>query len=215
MTAGKLADFANLAPFSAPHPADPAAEEAADHALLPLDIPTILIPAAHLPEHAHIRIWGGVEGRAEGGPWEEGEGRRQCAPPPPISTEESSSTAAEIALVVSTIACMAHIIQHVLLHTAEVGTFRSECAVLAEWLASLQLDVSLLREAALRDSLSYWATFLQFFKSRRTLAILRRIQEVRALEIHIEILKEFQLREFPLEAATAATARTISMRRRL
>ncbi|KAJ7509932.1 hypothetical protein B0H11DRAFT_2216796 [Mycena galericulata] len=122
--------------------------------------------------------------------------------------------------------------EHALLHTVESGTFRSEYAVLvlakyeydtanghyavlAEQLTSLQLDVSLLREASLCDALSYWATISQFLNFRRTLAILRCIQEVRTLETDIEILKEFQLRELPLEASTAAAARTISMRRRL
>ncbi|KAJ7509935.1 hypothetical protein B0H11DRAFT_1261724 [Mycena galericulata] len=145
-----------------------------------------------------------------------------------------TSTPAKIILIVSTIACMAYIIciispahltcilvsslttaEHALLHTVESGTFRSEYAALAERLTSLQLDVSLLREASLCDSLSYWAPFSQFFKFRRALAILRCIQEVRTLETDIEILKEFQLRELPIEASTAAAARTISMRRRL
>ncbi|KAJ7509929.1 hypothetical protein B0H11DRAFT_2270253 [Mycena galericulata] len=145
-----------------------------------------------------------------------------------------TSTAAKVILVASTIACMAYIIraispayltcilvsslaaaEHALLHTVESGTFRSEYAVLTERLTSLQLDVSLLREASLCDSLSYWAPFSQFFKFRRALAVLRCIQEVRALETDIEILKEFQLRELSLEASTAVAAQTISMRRRL
>ncbi|KAJ7507101.1 hypothetical protein B0H11DRAFT_2271626 [Mycena galericulata] len=160
---------------------------------------------------------------------------------PPLNNSSASSflmaalptnTAAKIAFITFTLACIAYIIrvtspahltrvlvsslgaaERALLHTLELGTFRCEYAALAERLASLQVDVSLLREAALRDTLSYWATFWQFLKFRRTLAIFRCIQEVRALEIHIDILKEFQLRE--LEAATAAAARTISMRRRL
>ncbi|KAJ7509937.1 hypothetical protein B0H11DRAFT_2184387 [Mycena galericulata] len=144
-----------------------------------------------------------------------------------------TSTAAKIILVMFTIACMAYIIriispahrtcilvsslaaaEHTLLHTVEAGTFRSEYVVPAERLTGLQLDVSILREAALRDSLSYWDSFSQFFKFRRALAILRYIQEVRALKTHIEILNELQLRELLHEAETAA-ARTISMRRRL
>ena len=60
---------------------------------------------------------------------------------------------------------------------------------------SLQLSVSLLREAALRDSLSYWAPSLQFFKFRHTLTILRCIQEIRALETHIEVCLFLLLKE--------------------
>ncbi|KAJ7454059.1 hypothetical protein B0H11DRAFT_2245177 [Mycena galericulata] len=140
---------------------------------------------------------------------------------PPLNNSSASSflmaalppnTAAKSVLVTFTLACIAYIIrvtspayltcvlvsslgaaEHALLHTLESGTLRCEYAVLAERLASLQVD---------------------FFEFRRTLPILRCIQEVRALETHIKILKEFQLRELPLEAATAA-ARTISMRRRL
>ncbi|KAJ7509939.1 hypothetical protein B0H11DRAFT_1901294 [Mycena galericulata] len=155
-----------------------------------------------------------------------------------------TSTTAKIILIILTLVCMAYIIrvispahltrvlvsslaaaEHALLHAIESGTFRSEYAALAERLTSLQLDVSLLREASLCDSLSYWAPFSQFFKFRRALAILRCIQEVRALETDIEwrrlsevdskILKEFQLRKLPLETSTAAAARAISMRRRL
>ncbi|KAJ7504217.1 hypothetical protein B0H11DRAFT_2221658 [Mycena galericulata] len=145
-----------------------------------------------------------------------------------------TSTAAKVILVASTITCVAYIIraispahltcilvsslaaaEHALLNTVESGTFRSEYAVLTERLTSLQLNVSLLREAYLCDSLSSWAPFSQYLQLHRTLAILRCIQEVRALETDIEILKEFQLRELPLEASTAAATRTISMRRRL
>ncbi|KAJ7430433.1 hypothetical protein B0H11DRAFT_2393716 [Mycena galericulata] len=164
---------------------------------------------------------------------------------PFLTAAMPTSAAAKIILITSTIVCMAYIIhvispthltrilvsslataEHAFLHTLESGTFRCEYAVLAERLASLQLDVSLLHEAALRDSLSYWASFSQFFKFRRMLVILRCIQEVRSLATHIKksrslstsyykILREFQLRGLPLEAATATAARTISMCRRL
>ncbi|KAJ7432455.1 hypothetical protein B0H11DRAFT_2126144 [Mycena galericulata] len=143
-----------------------------------------------------------------------------------------TSSAAKIFLIASTIVCMMYIIsftspshlthvlvsalaaaEHAFLHTVEAGTFRYENAGLAQRLSSLQIDVSLLREAALNDSLSNCAPLSQFFKFRRTLAILRCIQEVRALEIRIEILKEFQLRHLSHEAPAAV--RTISMCRRV
>ncbi|KAJ7504229.1 hypothetical protein B0H11DRAFT_2273415 [Mycena galericulata] len=145
-----------------------------------------------------------------------------------------SSTAAKfvlVALVVAGIACIiratspVHLIhalvsslaavESALIQVTESGTFRREYSSIAERLVSLQLDVSILREATLRDSLSGWAPFSQYLGFRRTLVILRCIREVRALEINIEILKELQLREFALEVAAAAAARTIFMRRRL
>ncbi|KAJ7503351.1 hypothetical protein B0H11DRAFT_1906402 [Mycena galericulata] len=102
------------------------------------------------------------------------------------------------------------------IQAVEGGSLHCEyIAPIAERLASLQIDVSVLREAALRDSLSHRTLFLQYFHFRRTLAILRCIQEVRAIKTNIEIFKEGQLWELSLEAAAAAATRTISMRRRL
>ncbi|KAJ7505615.1 hypothetical protein B0H11DRAFT_2334249 [Mycena galericulata] len=167
------------------------------------------------------------------------------------------STATKFVLITSILACLAYIVRAIsparltrvmssalaatedsFIQAVEDGSFHCQyVGALAERLASqisLQIDVSILRKATLRDSLSHWTLFLQYFQFRRTLAILRCIQEARAIEANIEvgpsfsywtecralsathfkILKEGQLRELSLEAATAVAARTISMRRR-
>ncbi|KAJ7511126.1 hypothetical protein B0H11DRAFT_2214962 [Mycena galericulata] len=95
----------------------------------------------------------------------------------------------------------------------ESTSFRCELSAAAERLVSLQLDVSILREAALRDSRSLWVPMSQYLHFRRARALLLCIWEVRALENDIEIIKEGLLRDIPLEAGVSV--RTISMRRRL
>ncbi|KAJ7509927.1 hypothetical protein B0H11DRAFT_1901283 [Mycena galericulata] len=144
-----------------------------------------------------------------------------------------TSTTAKLVLTVSTLACMVYIVraisptrlmrvlvsslaaaEHSYIQGVESGSFVYEYAALAKRLASLQIDVSILREEDMRDSLSHCNAFSRYFQLQRTFAILRCIREVRTLETDIEILKEGQLRELPLEVATAAAMRTISMRRR-
>ncbi|KAJ7436719.1 hypothetical protein B0H11DRAFT_2109278 [Mycena galericulata] len=148
-----------------------------------------------------------------------------------VAATMPSSTAAKVVLVAFTLACFARPVSsperltRVLVsaisaaedashHIVEAGYFHREYAALTKRLTSLQVDVSLLREAALRDSRSSWAPFSQRIQFRRMFAILRCIREVQALKTDIEILKECQLRELPLETAITVTARTISMRRR-
>ncbi|KAJ7019784.1 hypothetical protein C8F04DRAFT_1197358 [Mycena alexandri] len=59
---------------------------------------------------------------------------------------------------------------------------------------SLRLKVSVIRETTLRNSLSRRVAFREFLRGR-TFALLECIEEVRTLQIQIEILKEAQLRE--------------------
>ncbi|KAJ7509930.1 hypothetical protein B0H11DRAFT_2216794 [Mycena galericulata] len=92
-----------------------------------------------------------------------------------------TSTTAKLILIVSTLARMAYIVrafsparltrvlvsypsatEHSYMQGVESGSF--EYAALAERLTSLQIDVSILREEALRDSLSRCAPFSQYFQ---------------------------------------------------
>ncbi|KAJ7696479.1 hypothetical protein B0H17DRAFT_1177908 [Mycena rosella] len=82
----------------------------------------------------------------------------------------------------------------------------------AEMISSLQMKVSTIREATLRNSLSYRTAFCAFLKGQ-TLSVLQCIREVREVETHIEILKEEQLRDNRHIGAGTAT-RTVSLRRR-
>ncbi|KAJ6619951.1 hypothetical protein B0H10DRAFT_1131394 [Mycena sp. CBHHK59/15] len=61
-------------------------------------------------------------------------------------------------------------------------------------LSRLQREVSEIREATLRRSLSKWGTLGEFFRGR-TLTLLQCISEVQRFKTHIEILKETQLRD--------------------
>ncbi|KAJ7759135.1 hypothetical protein B0H16DRAFT_1534488 [Mycena metata] len=78
-------------------------------------------------------------------------------------------------------------------------------------LSALQFKVSTLREATLRDSIS-WVAVLCGLVQGRTLALLRCIREVRAFETHIEILKEAQLRTE--SNPPSSPARQVLLRRR-
>jgi hypothetical protein len=61
-----------------------------------------------------------------------------------------------------------------------------------EHLDSLQLKVSKIREASLRNSLSHSGTLREFFRGH-TVTLLRCIREVRVLETHIEVhISSFQ-----------------------
>ncbi|KAJ7931619.1 hypothetical protein B0H13DRAFT_2308340 [Mycena leptocephala] len=81
-----------------------------------------------------------------------------------------------------------------------------------EMLSSLQLKVSKIRETSLRNSLRHSGTLRELFAGP-TFALLRCIREVRGLEIHIEILKETQLREYNLDPSVHCV-RMICLRRR-
>ncbi|KAJ6581776.1 hypothetical protein B0H19DRAFT_1229010 [Mycena capillaripes] len=81
----------------------------------------------------------------------------------------------------------------------------------AERLSTLQLEVSVIREAYLRNSLSRCTALREFLKGR-TFTVLQCINEVRKLETHLEILKETQLRESKLNPLNRM--RTVSLRQR-
>ncbi|KAJ6484949.1 hypothetical protein DFH09DRAFT_1106441 [Mycena vulgaris] len=91
----------------------------------------------------------------------------------------------------------------------EAGVLSNSDVHTADMMFSLQIKVSHLREASLRHSLSYRTTISEFLKGR-TLTLLHCIREVRALEAHIEILKEEQLRALDSRIG----AGTVSLRRR-
>ncbi|KAJ7917599.1 hypothetical protein B0H13DRAFT_2322346 [Mycena leptocephala] len=98
------------------------------------------------------------------------------------------------------------------LDALETGLLSASDIDTAEMLSTLQLNVSKIREASLRNSLSHSGTLREFFGGR-TFTLLRCIHEVRVLEIHIEILKEAQLREDSLHPFANCT-RAVSLRRR-
>ncbi|KAJ7117774.1 hypothetical protein C8R44DRAFT_201175 [Mycena epipterygia] len=77
---------------------------------------------------------------------------------------------------------------------------------------SLQIKVSHIREATFHNSLSTHRVLREFFKGR-TFTVLNCIAEVRALEAHIEILKEGHLRD-PDSLAFGAATRTVFLRQR-
>ncbi|KAJ7117773.1 hypothetical protein C8R44DRAFT_879311 [Mycena epipterygia] len=79
------------------------------------------------------------------------------------------------------------------LKAIEAGALSKTDVHIAEMLSRLQIKVSNIREATLRDSLSTRRTLREFFKGR-TFAVLNCMREVRELEAHIEILKEEHIR---------------------
>ncbi|KAJ6527200.1 hypothetical protein DFH09DRAFT_1328167 [Mycena vulgaris] len=95
------------------------------------------------------------------------------------------------------------------LEALEAGVLSNSDVHTAEIMSSLQLKVSHIREESLRHSLSYRTTVSEFLKGR-TLTLLQCIQEVRALETRIEILKEVQLRALDPRIGVG----TVSLRRR-
>ncbi|KAJ7300845.1 hypothetical protein DFH08DRAFT_1090406 [Mycena albidolilacea] len=80
------------------------------------------------------------------------------------------------------------------LEAVENGALCASDAHIAEKFSNLQLEVSIIRQASLRSSLSHYAVLCDVLKGR-TFTILRCIHEVHELGTHIEILKESQLRE--------------------
>ncbi|KAJ7814991.1 hypothetical protein B0H13DRAFT_2381344 [Mycena leptocephala] len=102
-------------------------------------------------------------------------------------------------------------VEKIYLEALETGLLSVSDIDTAEMLSTLQLKVSKIRETSLRNS-SHSGTVREFFGGR-TFSLLGCIREVRALETHIEILKENQLREdssHPL----LNRARAVSLRRR-
>ncbi|KAJ7917603.1 hypothetical protein B0H13DRAFT_1870268 [Mycena leptocephala] len=98
------------------------------------------------------------------------------------------------------------------LDALETGLLSASDIDTAEMLSTLQLKVSKIREASLRDSLSLRSAFHELCGGR-TFTLLGCIREVQALEIHIEILKENQLREDSLYPF-ADRVRNFCLRRR-
>ncbi|KAJ7819003.1 hypothetical protein B0H13DRAFT_2378580 [Mycena leptocephala] len=92
----------------------------------------------------------------------------------------------------------------------ETGLFSASDVNTAEILSTLQLKVSKIREASLRNSLSHSGTLRQFFAGH-TFTLLRCIREVRVLETHIEILKESQLRDDNLHPSTIQRRTRVAM----
>ncbi|KAJ7879998.1 hypothetical protein B0H14DRAFT_3770003 [Mycena olivaceomarginata] len=80
------------------------------------------------------------------------------------------------------------------LEAIENGALCTTDAHTAETFASLQLEVSTIRQASLLSSLSHYAMLCDVLKGR-TFTILRCLHEVHELGTRIEILKGSQLRE--------------------
>ncbi|KAJ7759124.1 hypothetical protein B0H16DRAFT_1720540 [Mycena metata] len=76
----------------------------------------------------------------------------------------------------------------------ETGRLSASDIQTAEAVSSLQLKVSNIREASLRNSLSCWATLREFFTGH-TMTLLSCIWKVYQLQVHLEILKEQRLRD--------------------
>ncbi|KAJ7931609.1 hypothetical protein B0H13DRAFT_2308332 [Mycena leptocephala] len=79
-------------------------------------------------------------------------------------------------------------VEKIYLEALETGLLSASDIDTAEMLSTLQLKVSKIREASLRNSLSHSGTLRDFFGGR-TFTLLRCIHEVRVLEIHIEDLE--------------------------
>ncbi|KAJ6488072.1 hypothetical protein DFH09DRAFT_1455919 [Mycena vulgaris] len=92
------------------------------------------------------------------------------------------------------------------LEALEASVFSNADVHMAEIMSSLRLKVSHLREESLRHSLSYRTTVSEFLKGR-SFTLLQCIREVRALEAHIEILKEEQLRALDARIGAGALRR--------
>ncbi|KAF8216702.1 hypothetical protein K438DRAFT_2007508 [Mycena galopus ATCC 62051] len=94
----------------------------------------------------------------------------------------------------------------------EAGALAGFDAKMEFRLSTLQIKVSNIREASLRNSLSIWLSLEEYCRGR-SLTILECMGEVRRLKTDIEILKEEQLRELnPLRVGTAT--RTVFLRQR-
>ncbi|KAJ7043773.1 hypothetical protein C8F04DRAFT_729376 [Mycena alexandri] len=146
----------------------------------------------------------------------------------PIFTAPLSSTfAAEFAVVLAVLALglalinyaspmrLARVLVSEIANAEQIYLEAFETGLLSttetEMLSALQFKVSALREATLRDFLS-WRTALCGLIPGRTLALLRCTRKVRAFETHIEILKEAHLRTENNPPSPAA--RQVLLRRR-
>ncbi|KAJ7117777.1 hypothetical protein C8R44DRAFT_738652 [Mycena epipterygia] len=98
------------------------------------------------------------------------------------------------------------------LEAIETGALSKSDVHITAMMTSLQIKVSTIREASLRNSLSLCGALGAFFKGR-SFTILKCIREVGDLEAHIEILKEEHLRD-PASLALGTVARTVSLRQR-
>ncbi|KAJ6581741.1 hypothetical protein B0H19DRAFT_516739 [Mycena capillaripes] len=100
--------------------------------------------------------------------------------------------------------------EKIYLEALDAGLLSHADVHIAEILSCLQLKVSKIREASLRNSLSWGGALGEFF-SGRTFTVLQCIWDVRILATHIEILKEAHLRE---NSSNPLATRAVSLRRR-
>ncbi|KAJ7117756.1 hypothetical protein C8R44DRAFT_738635 [Mycena epipterygia] len=96
------------------------------------------------------------------------------------------------------------------LEAIETGVLSQSDVHITGMLSSLEIKVSHIREATLRNSLSRFGALCDFFQGR-SFTVVQCIREVRELEAHIEILKEERLRDpNPLEAAIVEDTKVAS-----
>ncbi|KAJ7696481.1 hypothetical protein B0H17DRAFT_1177910 [Mycena rosella] len=99
------------------------------------------------------------------------------------------------------------------LEALEAGVSFNSDSHMSERLTSLQLKVSTIREATLRDSLSYRTSVGAFFKGN-SLTVLYCIREVREFETHMEIMKERRLCALDPRTVAEAATHAVSLHRR-
>ncbi|KAJ7117781.1 hypothetical protein C8R44DRAFT_738656 [Mycena epipterygia] len=98
------------------------------------------------------------------------------------------------------------------LEAIETGALSKSDVHITAMMTSLQIEVSHIRQVTLRNSMSRFEALCDFFKGR-TFTVLKCIREVRALEAHIEILKEEHLRD-PNAFALGTVMQTVFLRQR-
>ncbi|KAJ6488084.1 hypothetical protein DFH09DRAFT_1209920 [Mycena vulgaris] len=103
--------------------------------------------------------------------------------------------------------------EHAYFEAIESGLLLKSEVYTAGMMLSLQMKGSIIREASLRNSLSYGAAISEFLKGR-TFTLLRCIRDAQRLQTHIEILKEAQLRELDHNNDAEIATRAVSLRRR-
>ncbi|KAF7356435.1 hypothetical protein MVEN_00976400 [Mycena venus] len=97
------------------------------------------------------------------------------------------------------------------LDALETGLLSTSDVDTVEILSTLQCKVSSIREASLRSSLSWRETLREFYKGH-SFSVIRCISEVRALDTHIEVMKELQLRKGKLYPCSTKGAQVVSPR---
>ncbi|KAJ7491978.1 hypothetical protein FB451DRAFT_1501259 [Mycena latifolia] len=97
------------------------------------------------------------------------------------------------------------------LEAVEAGVLSTSDVHMAATLTSLQIKVSTIREASLRNSLSYRGPLCGFFNSH-TLTVFRCIQEVQSLETHIEVYISYDSFSFTLNHILAKILREKELR---